>query len=141
MTDISLHELLELSIGTPDVGAVNFGALHALLNAIIGHLKIEGITTAWRDVDHRNGGGPSQSKAFALDQSSPNALMEEKVRRMEEQMSLLESLPSASQLLRSDSAVNDMWSLMQLRRKTESNEDGVSKVSPPLCVPQTTNKK
>ncbi|XP_056608292.1 glutamine-rich protein 2 isoform X2 [Triplophysa dalaica] len=127
MTDISLHELLELSIGTEDVGAVNFGALHALLNAILGHLKIEGITTAWRDVDHRNGGGPSQSKAFALDKSSPNAVMEEKVRRMEEQMSLLESLPSASQLLRSDSAVNDMWSLMQLRRKTESNEDGVSK--------------
>ncbi|KAA0705282.1 Glutamine-rich protein 2 [Triplophysa tibetana] len=127
MTDISLHELLELSIGTPDVGAVNFGALHALLNAILGHLKIEGITTAWRDVDHHHGGGPSQSKAFAQDKSSPNAVMEEKVRRMEEQMSLLESLPSASQLLRSDSAVNDMWSLMQLRRKTESNEDGVSK--------------
>lgn len=133
MTDISLHELLDLSIGTPDVGSVNFSAMHALLNAILGHLKIEGITTAWKDVDHHQGGS-SQSKAFTLDKSSPYAVMEEKVRRMEEQMSVLESLPSASQLLRSDSAVNDMWSLMQLRRKTQSNEDGVSKVRPPLHV-------
>lgn len=128
MTDISLHELLNLSIGTPDVGAVNFSALQALLNAILGHLKIEGITTAWKDVDHH--GSPAQSRAFTLDKSSPYAVMEEKVRRMEEQMSLLESLPSASQLLTSDSTVSDMWSLMQLRRKTQGNEDGVSKVNP-----------
>ncbi|XP_073712942.1 uncharacterized protein [Misgurnus anguillicaudatus] len=126
MTDISLHELLDLSIGTPDVGSVNFSALHALLNAILGHLKIETITTAWKDADHEHG-GPPQTKALPVDKSVPYKVMEEKVRRMEEQMSVLESLPSASQLIKSDSAVNDMWTLMQLRRKAQGNEDGVSK--------------
>ncbi|XP_073670231.1 uncharacterized protein [Paramisgurnus dabryanus] len=124
MTDISLHELLDLSIGTPDVGSVNFSALHALLNAILGHLKIETITTPWKDADHEHG-GPPQTKP--VDKSVPYNVMEEKVRRMEEQMSVLESLPSASQLIKSDSAVNDMWTLMQLRRKAQGNEDGVSK--------------
>ncbi|XDV13894.1 hypothetical protein PO909_002201, partial [Leuciscus waleckii] len=126
-TDISLHELLELSIGTPDVGAVNFNALHTLLHAILGHLKIERVKTPWKeaDNDHDN---PAQSKASLLESSSPHRVMEERVRVMEEQLRALEALPTASELMgSSDTAISDMWTLMQLRRKTQGNEDGVSK--------------
>lgn len=126
-TDISLHELLELSIGTPDVGAVNFNALHTLLHAILGHLKIERVTTTWKEVDHDHD-SPAQTKALLLDSSSPYRALEEKLRRMEEQMCALEALPSAAELMRSDTALSDMWTLMQLRRKAQANEDGVSKV-------------
>lgn len=129
-TDISLHELLDLSIGTPEVGAVNFNALHTLLHAILGHLKIERVTTAWKEVDHDHD-SPSQTKALLLDSSSPYRAMEEKLRRMEEQMCALEALPSAAELMRSDTALGDMWTLMQLRRKAQANEDGVSKVRVP----------
>ncbi|XP_058621973.1 glutamine-rich protein 2 isoform X2 [Onychostoma macrolepis] len=125
-TDISLHELVDLSIGTPDVGAVNFNALHTLLHAILGHLKIERVTTTWKEVDHDHD-SPAQTKALLLDSSSPYRAMEEKLRRMEEQMCALEALPSASELMRSDTALSDMWTLMQLRRKAQANEDGVSK--------------
>ncbi|XP_016084959.1 uncharacterized protein C16orf96-like [Sinocyclocheilus grahami] len=125
-TDISLHELVDLSIGTPDVGSVNFNALHTLLHAILGHLKIERVTTTWKEVDHDHD-SPAQTKALLLDTSSPYRAMEEKLRRMEEQMCALEALPSASELMRSDTALSDMWTLMQLRRKAQANEDGVSK--------------
>ncbi|XP_059406669.1 glutamine-rich protein 2 isoform X2 [Carassius carassius] len=125
-SDISLHELLDLSIGTPDAGSVNFGALHTLLHALLGHLKIERITTTWKEVDHDHD-SPAQNKALLLDSSRPYRALEEKLRRMEEQMCALEALPSAAELMRSDTALSDMWTLMQLRRKTQANEDGVSK--------------
>ncbi|XP_027141127.1 glutamine-rich protein 2 isoform X3 [Larimichthys crocea] len=46
--DISLYELLNLSIGTPHRGAVNFGALHALLYAVLRHLDLRDVKTRWR---------------------------------------------------------------------------------------------
>ncbi|XP_060109531.1 glutamine-rich protein 2 [Heteronotia binoei] len=42
---ISLYELADLSIGTPEVGVVNFNALHTLLHALLRHLKLEDILT------------------------------------------------------------------------------------------------
>jgi len=127
-TDISLHELLDLSIGTPDVGAVNFNALHTLLHAILGHLKIERVKTAWKEAVNEHD-SPALSKASLLEPSSPLRVMEERVRGMEEQLRALEALPTASELMgSSDTALGDMWTLMQLRRKAQGNEDGVSKV-------------
>ncbi|XP_039509893.1 uncharacterized protein C16orf96 homolog isoform X1 [Pimephales promelas] len=126
-TDISLHELLDLSIGTPDVGAVNFNALHTLLHAILGHLKIERVKTAWKEAVNEHD-SPAPSKASLLEPSSPLRVMEERVRGMEEQLRALEALPTASELMgSSDTALGDMWTLMQLRRKAQGNEDGVSK--------------
>lgn len=127
-TDISLHELLDLSIGTPDVGSVNFSALHSLLHAILGHLKIERVTTTWKEANNDHD-SPTQTKVLLLDKSSPYRVMEEKLLRMEEQMRALEALPSASELMSSDTALSDMWTRMQLRSKAQANEDGVSKVS------------
>ncbi|XP_051743962.1 glutamine-rich protein 2 isoform X4 [Ctenopharyngodon idella] len=125
-TDISLHELLDLSIGTPDVGSVNFSALHSLLHAILGHLKIERVTTTWKEANNDHD-SPTQTKVLLLDKSSPYRVMEEKLLRMEEQMRALEALPSASELMSSDTALSDMWTRMQLRSKAQANEDGVSK--------------
>lgn len=46
---ISLYDLLNLSIGTPQKGAVNFSALHALLHAVLRQLDIRETKTRWRD--------------------------------------------------------------------------------------------
>lgn len=46
--DISLYDLLNVSIGTPQVGAVNFSALHALLHAVLKQLDIQQIKIRWR---------------------------------------------------------------------------------------------
>lgn len=40
---VTLFELADLSIGTPEVGVINFNALHALLHAVISYLNIQDI--------------------------------------------------------------------------------------------------
>ncbi|XP_075897587.1 uncharacterized protein LOC142898513 [Nelusetta ayraudi] len=47
--NISLLELLNLSIGTPQRGAVNFNALHVLLHAVLRHLDLQEVTARWED--------------------------------------------------------------------------------------------
>ncbi|XP_029365384.1 uncharacterized protein C16orf96 [Echeneis naucrates] len=47
MSDVSLSELLDLSIGTPRPGAVNFTALHALLRAVLRRLGIREVKIRW----------------------------------------------------------------------------------------------
>ncbi|CDQ80607.1 unnamed protein product [Oncorhynchus mykiss] len=57
--------------------------------------------------------------------------MEDKLRQIERQMAALEKLPSGTDLLSRTAStttpVNDLWQLMQLRRKAQASEDGVSK--------------
>ncbi|KAJ8389165.1 hypothetical protein AAFF_G00123710 [Aldrovandia affinis] len=129
---ISLFDLVNLSVGTPDVGAVNFNALHTLLHAIVRHFKIQDVTAEWigEDGDGRPH-DPSQKKSLPREKSSPYHHMEDKLRQIERQMAALDKLPSGAELLtRSGSGttpVSDLWQLMQLRRKVQGNEDGVSK--------------
>lgn len=47
--NISLYDLLNLAIGTPQQGAVNFSALHSLLVAVLRQLDIREAKTRWRD--------------------------------------------------------------------------------------------
>lgn len=57
--NISLFDLLNVSIGTPEKGAVNFSALHALLHAVLRQLGIREIKTHWRNTplgDGHSGG-------------------------------------------------------------------------------------
>ncbi|XP_021270857.1 glutamine-rich protein 2 isoform X2 [Numida meleagris] len=46
MASLSLSELLDAAIGTPEVGAVNFTALHSLLRAMLQHLGLQHLPTA-----------------------------------------------------------------------------------------------
>eukprot|EP00063_Salmo_salar_P074418 XP_014049253.1 PREDICTED: uncharacterized protein LOC106601526 isoform X2 [Salmo salar] len=128
--DISLFDLLNLSIGTPEVGAVNLNALHTLLHAILGHLKIQNVTTGWREQDAPPQ-EPHGTVAHLTKSSSPYHHMEDKLRQIERQMAALEKLPSGTDLLSRTAStttpVNDLWQLMQLRRKAQASEDGVSK--------------
>ncbi|XP_039596243.1 glutamine-rich protein 2 isoform X1 [Polypterus senegalus] len=125
---VSLSDLLRLSIGTPEVGSVNFGALRALLHGILSHLQIQEVTAELRDEDsdlHDRGAHP-QPATFHY--------MERKVADIEKQVAALSGLPSAAELLErsktaspGDSPVNDMWQLIVMKKKIEANEDGVSK--------------
>ncbi|XP_063759396.1 uncharacterized protein LOC134877720 isoform X2 [Eleginops maclovinus] len=55
MENVSLVDLLNLAIGTPQKGAVNFSALYALLNAILRQLDIREMKTGWTDTSPRDG--------------------------------------------------------------------------------------
>ncbi|XP_030592354.1 glutamine-rich protein 2 isoform X2 [Archocentrus centrarchus] len=46
--EVSLYDLLNISIATPQKSAVNFGALHALLLAMLKQLDLREMKTRWR---------------------------------------------------------------------------------------------
>lgn len=48
MASLSLSELLDAAIGTPEVGAVNFTALHSLLYAMLQHLGLQHLPAVGR---------------------------------------------------------------------------------------------
>ncbi|XP_063326957.1 glutamine-rich protein 2 [Pelmatolapia mariae] len=47
--EVSLYDLLNLSIGTPQRSSVNFGALHSLLLAMLKQLNLREVKTRWTD--------------------------------------------------------------------------------------------
>ncbi|KAG8565656.1 hypothetical protein GDO81_012935 [Engystomops pustulosus] len=111
---ISLHDLANLAIGTPEVGAVNFTALHTLLHAIIKHLPIqdEGAElTGGRRRCPPSGGTLGQLEAL---NHLPSGL------------DLIERSKPGHQ--EGSGAVEDMWQLMKLKKRLEVNEEGVCKV-------------
>ncbi|XP_048870467.1 glutamine-rich protein 2-like isoform X3 [Brienomyrus brachyistius] len=127
---IRLFDLVNLSIGIPDTGCVDFSALHTLLHAIITRLNIQDATTQWIHEDPR-GHGPTEQQLSPDVESRVSHHMESKLRDIESKLALLEKLPSGADLIACTSTrvspVNDMWQIMQLRRRVEANEDGVSK--------------
>jgi len=179
---VSLSNMVDLALGTPGLGAVNFTVLHSLLHAVLQQLRIADVRaempvepatcTTVTDADRQPGtkldgrretfdmesdsgvaglvstseGGPEpcpdqlggkqeSEKPIPVTRSSYHQL-EDRVGRMERQLSDLNSLPSTKELMdsaseeRSKSArpVADMWQGMQLSRKVDANTQGVSKV-------------
>ncbi|KAH0629521.1 hypothetical protein JD844_011630 [Phrynosoma platyrhinos] len=72
---VSLYELADLSIGTPEIGIVNFNALHALLHAILRHLNLEDIKAEMK----MDRGPPSKTElvAAAVERGIGDLLSEE----------------------------------------------------------------
>ncbi|KAI4876919.1 hypothetical protein NFI96_030233, partial [Prochilodus magdalenae] len=123
--DISLFDLVNVSIGTPEPGAVNFSALHTLLHAVLEHLHIQNVSAVWRVADA--GHDPDEPLLATACPQNPYRRMEDKLRHIERQLAALERLPSGSELLARSASVNDVWQLLQLRRRVEGSEDGVTK--------------
>ncbi|XP_059804104.1 uncharacterized protein LOC132379858 isoform X1 [Hypanus sabinus] len=125
---ISLFDLANLSIGHPGPGAVNFTALHSLLHAVLQHLGIQQVLTERQPelLGPEPGIGTEPAPA-----PSPYRRLEQQLLRMEQQVEELTRLPSALELLqrsRQDGkAVSDVWNLLQLRKSTELNREGVDK--------------
>ncbi|KAM4663493.1 glutamine-rich protein 2 [Discoglossus pictus] len=136
---ITLFDLTNLSIGTPEVGAVNFNALHTLLHAILKHLNIQELKTEIPEEDrgpYKPPGGLAQV-APSEKQEGGVALFYHKLQSrmlaVERQLEALNALPSGPELMertkvqQTTTPVGEMWQMMQMKRKIEANEDGVSK--------------
>ncbi|KAM3922989.1 uncharacterized protein RB166_012072 [Leptodactylus fuscus] len=133
MEGIRLYDLANLAIGSPEIGAVNFTAMHALLHAILKHFHIEDVSTELPGGTTRY--LPSASILVKADEKGQVARMEHRILHIEKQLEALNTLPSGSDLIeRSKSeqqggsnAVEDMWQTMKLKRRLEVNEEGVCK--------------
>lgn len=176
MTEINFAELIDLSLGTPEV--VNYKGLRVLLAAIVSKLGVSSVnltlnegekkeindvrdaqskqhetrpststsTGTGRETSNITGKDINRSQSISItdpsrDDSVPGPKViqdiEQKMSKIEGQLSALNALPSNQSLMsRSGSSddggkktpVSDMWQLMQCQKKAAANEDGVSKV-------------
>ncbi|XP_077979957.1 uncharacterized protein LOC144435245 isoform X2 [Glandiceps talaboti] len=151
-----LGEMVDLALGTPEVGAVNFNVLHTFLHAMVEHLNLRDVRAEIDEADkqlltqHTKGGIQSdavtdEDKLKGEDSSSPTIIspvpkrsvyhaLEAKVSRLENQLDELNALPSNQQLMdRSRSSekvtpVSDMWQQMQMAKRVDANEEGIAKL-------------
>lgn len=125
--DISLFELVNLSIGTPDVGAVNFNALHVLLHAVLRQLDIREVKIKWGEAPpgsthtETQGHLTSPTPTPTVEQELPNG-----TQLPERTASSSSSSPPPSSITVDDSGLKDLHSRIQ------TNKDGVSEVSAEL---------
>ncbi|XP_072273457.1 uncharacterized protein C16orf96 homolog [Pyxicephalus adspersus] len=131
-SSVSLKELLNLSIGSPELGAVNFNALHSLLHGLLEHLQVGDVR---RKLSPEEREFIQPGTVFVEDAGRPSTLfhqLQEKVSKMEARLLQLDSLPSSASLLQGSQSQNkpveEMWQLMQLKKRMEVNENGVNKV-------------
>ena len=119
-TTISLAQMVDLALGTPEVGAVNFNVLHTLLHAMLTKLDLTAVTselsTADRELltnnqnlkttdnlttdgkDADKTGQDGKQDGGVAKKTTPYHALQQKVARLEEQMEKLNQLPSNEDL-------------------------------------------
>lgn len=141
---LSFVDLVNLAIGTPELGSVNFNALHFFLQSLLEHLQLQDVKKeiSKEELDFLKPptsqpatGVPPESEQLARKSSSIFHQMHERISAIERQLSFLNDAPTTAQLLaRTQSAgqpTQDMWQMMQLKKKMEVNEEGMTKVRRP----------
>lgn len=126
---ISLYDLLNVSIGSPQVGAVNFSALRALLHAVLKQLDIQQVKIRWGSTAPGDGHPEAPVAATAseedLQAGDVNQINdgEQEVQPGTEQQE--EKAPSSSPTSPSSRAEDHRGSLLP---RVQSCEEDVSKV-------------
>ena len=152
-TTLSLAQMVDLALGTPEVGAVNFNVLHTLLHAVLKKLDLSEVKGNISEEDRQilsTGSIPGKdgvSETATPTESgisspvpnirSPYHQLEDKVGKLQQQLESLNSLPTNSDLFDRTKAkgegerprpVADMWQSMQLTKRVDTNEEGIGKV-------------
>ncbi|XP_050824158.1 uncharacterized protein C16orf96 homolog isoform X2 [Gopherus flavomarginatus] len=137
---VTFAELVNIAIGTPELGNVNFNALHVLLHGLLEHLQLQGVKKEISQ-EERDFLQPAPSftaegqvqKQVSLEKKSSSLFhqLQERLSRIESQLLLLNSPPTTEQLLSRSQPHNkpaeEMWQMMQLKKKMEMNEEGMTK--------------
>ncbi|KAK7506516.1 hypothetical protein BaRGS_00001991 [Batillaria attramentaria] len=162
-TAVPLSQMVDLALGTPELGAVNFNVLHTLLHAMITKLNIQDAKAEINDHDREFLQGTAKRVGSALHSdrdstrgddsllddtmsevsfvprkpaSVPYHMLENRVAELAKQLEDLNALPTTQELIdraqqkseKSVLPVSEMWQGMQLKKRVDANEDGVSKV-------------
>lgn len=154
MTDrLSLEQLVHLSLGDPEVGAVNFNILKTLLLQMLQAMNLysykpamsvddqraleEALSKQQQHVATAAAGNDNELKRRAerkkRDRSSDRLNnLEEKVFRFESQLNALDQLPANAELI--DRAkdhqgpILEVWQYTQMEKRIESAENGITRV-------------
>ncbi|XP_008120621.1 uncharacterized protein C16orf96 homolog isoform X2 [Anolis carolinensis] len=135
-SNLSFSELINLAIGTPELGHVNFNALHVLLQGILDHLHLtdvkKEVTAEEMDFIRTPNLTPStESITPAKKSSSLFHQLHERMAALERRLNFLESTPDTEQLLERSQGparpAQEMYQMMQLQKKMELNEEAMNK--------------
>ena len=146
---MELDKLLNLALGTPEIGAVNFNALHGVLSEIIKTLGVGNRLVEVRNNGDFNGsygtnsvpvtGKSFDSKRQAFNAKTPsqglNGLnLEAKVTNLENKLKALDDLPNNADIVKrirerdTKTAVGDIWQFININRRLSATEDAIEKV-------------
>merc|ERR1739838_595537 len=114
-TPKTLTQLLDLSLRTPEIGAVNFNILHRLLSHMLDHIGLsDKVTIIEKDIP--------------LPRFGPDVTdLEKKVFRLEDQIEVLNEFPTSKdvfQQAKENNAINpaaNAWQQLQIRKRVEAN--------------------
>ncbi|KAH1184339.1 uncharacterized protein C16orf96 homolog isoform X1 [Mauremys mutica] len=137
---VTFAELVNIAIGTPELGNVNFNALHVLLHGLLEHLQLQGVKKEISQ-EERDFLQPAPSftaegqvqEQVSLERKSSSLFhqLQERLTRIESQLFFLNNPPTTEQLLSRSQPLNkpaeEMWQMMQLKKKMEMNEEGMTK--------------
>ena len=127
--DVNLYQMVDLAVGTPEVGAVNFNVLHTLLHAILRRLNIVDVQSDLNDFD-RDSLSISASKARELSVLShvDSGPVDDAEDALGEKS--LESITSfhSNQHLYEEKPIGEMCLNRQPVSGEETNENGIAKV-------------
>lgn len=170
---VSLSKLVDLAVGSPEQGAVNFNLLHGLLHAIVEKLNDPSVSTdrlmklqsaaSSQPAQHPLAGGQKSAKSrrdldgtesvVTTDSGLPrdgtfgagsaggglnSEQLLDRLSTVETQLDALNSLPSGKDVFdqvfggkgKSDGrATADMWQMVQVKRRTDANEEGLGRLS------------
>ena len=158
MTDIlSLEQLVHLSLGDPEAGAVNFNVLKTLLLQMLKAMNLYNYKPTMSDDDQRTLKEALSTKDENEETTTNNEIkthrkkrdrssdrlnaLEEKVFRFESQLTALNEIPSNSELI--DRAqqipkhtanrdrqgpILEIWQYTQMEKRIESAENGITRV-------------
>ncbi|CAH8570351.1 unnamed protein product [Heterobilharzia americana] len=96
---VKLSELLDLALGTPDPGSVNFGILYIILSYIIKHLRLSDVEP---DIDRSTPGPQSHSDLkISISDLTPNLFhsIQKRLSDVEVKLQLLNSLPNNQDII------------------------------------------
>lgn len=135
-----------VSIAIPQGGVVNFKALHLLLQGILDHINISDdrkILSGEEDflqssqviiVPREGDAQPIVNPMKRLGNIFDNVL--DRLNNIESKMTMVQGLPSTSQLLEASFGTNrpmeEMWNIIRLQKRIEGSEETIAKVKPLL---------
>ncbi|XP_077172276.1 uncharacterized protein C16orf96 homolog [Paroedura picta] len=137
---VTFSELVNMAIGTPELGNVNFNALHFLLHSMLQHLHLQDTPKEISEDEldflrppQKAGGAPGELDSPVRKSSSIFHQMHDRIAAIERQLLFLNDTPSTAELLARTQLgsppqpTQDMWQLIQLKKKMEMNEEGMTK--------------
>jgi hypothetical protein len=144
---IELDKLLNFALGTPEIGAVNFNALHGVLSEIIktlglGNKLVETGSNGDFSGSYGKNSIPVGGRSFqrqTYNDKTPlaprNAVdLETKVTNLENKLKALDELPNNAEVVKkirekdTRTAVGDIWQFININRRLSATEDGIEKV-------------